>query len=189
MKALITLLILGTSSVALARPITVDYRNDAIINSPVVRDHRDAQIAPEPFAQPAPDRMYYSDDADHPDYRGHDHGDYSQRFRMRPILLANDVSFMRQWNRDSRPLMINIDARTGGLKKLRIERGEGRLYLDSVVIHFADGHHQTLEINQVLSARMPSFTIELDHGSIEAVEITGQTMRGRATFDLIGLRR
>ena len=42
-KALITLLILGTSSVALARPITVDHRDDAYYDrdNVTVRDHRD----------------------------------------------------------------------------------------------------------------------------------------------------
>jgi hypothetical protein len=191
MKALITLLILGTSSVALARPIRIDHRDDVITNDNItVRDHRDQYApppAPDQFAQPAPDRLYYRGDSERPDYGS----DYNQplRFRLRPITLANDVSFMRQCNRDSRPLMIDVDARVGGLKKLRIDRAEGRMYVDSVVIHYADGHHQTLEINQVLSARQPSVMINLDHGALAAVEINGQTMRGRATFDVIGIRR
>jgi hypothetical protein len=178
MKALITLLIVGTSSVALARPITIEHRDDV-----TVRDHRDVQYTPAPdqFAQPAPDRMYYRGDNDQ---RFHD-----QRFRMRPILLANDVSFMRQWNRDHRPLMIDVDARIGNLKKLRIDRQEGRMYVDSVLIRFADGHQQTVQINQTLSARQPSFTINLDHGAVTAMYVYGQTMRGRATFDVIGMRR
>jgi hypothetical protein len=190
MKALITLLIIGTSSVALARPITVDHRDPVITNDNItVRDHRYAPApapAPIQYAPPAPDRMYYRGDSEGP----HRH-DYNQplRFRLRPIMLANDVSFARQWNRDHRPLMINIDARTGGLTKLRIDRAGGRMYIRSVVIHYADGHHQTVEVNQMLAARQPSVTINLEHGALAAVEVNGQAMRGRATFDVIGIRR
>jgi hypothetical protein len=186
MKALITLLIIGTSSVALARPITV-YDRDTIDDGVIVRDHRDQPVvapAPDQFAQPAPDRMYYRGDyEDDARYEGR------ARLRMRPVMLANDVSFMRQWNRDSRPLMIDVDARIGGIKKLRIERGEGRMYVASIDIMFADGHRQSIAINRTLSAREPSLTINLDHGAVTAVSVNGQTMRGRATFDLIGLRR
>jgi hypothetical protein len=182
MKALITLLILGTSSVAIARPITVDHRDDAINGGVIVRDHREP-LAPDQFSQPAPDyrtteaRPYYGDE-----YRW-------QRFRMQPVALATDVSFMRQRNRDHRPMLIDIDSRIGGLKKLRIDRTEGRMYVDSIMIMFADGHRQTVEVDRTLSGRDPSFTIELDHGAVTALTINGQTMRGRATFNVIGLRR
>jgi hypothetical protein len=63
------------------------------------------------------------------------------------------------------------------------------MHVDSILIRFADGHQQTVQINQTLSARQPSFTINLDHGAVTAMYVYGQTMRRRATFDVIGLRR
>lgn len=188
MKTMLALLILGSSSVALARPITQDdyrdtyrdhrdddsYRDhrdddDAVI----VRDHRDDQIVPAPVQQ------YQLRPIDEARW---------MRFRNRPITLANDVSLMRQRNRDHRPLRIDIDSRIA-LRKLRLDREQGRAYIDSLVVTFSDGHQQTVELHQMLSARSPSLTIDLDHRGATGVDIYGMTERGRAMFDVIGLRR
>jgi len=185
MKTMFALLILGSSSVALARPITQDdyrdtyqdhrddtYRDHRDDDQPFVRDHRDDQIAPAPVQQ------YQLRPVDEARW---------QRFN-RPIVLANDVNLMRQRNRDHRPLRIDIDARMR-LTKLRLDREEGRAYIDSAVITFSDGHQQTVELHQMLSARSPSLLITLDHLGATSIDIYGMTERGRATFDVIGLRR
>jgi predicted nucleotidyltransferase len=46
-----------------------------------------------------------------------------------------------------------------------------------------------VELRQVLSFRDPSITIDLDHGGVTSMYVYGSTMRGRATFDIVGLRR
>jgi hypothetical protein len=180
MKALITLLILGTSSVALARPITINDRDDVITNDNItVRDHRDDQFAT--------DRPYYRADSEHPSYGP----DYNRplRFRLRPVVLANDVSFMRQRNRDQRPLLIDIDSRTGTFKTLRLDRQDGRAFIDNVVVVLANGRTMSFDVNQTLSARSPSITIDVNHRAITGIYVYGTTERGRASFDVVGMRR
>ena len=179
MKALITLLILGTSSVALARPITINDRDDVITNDNItVRDQ---------FAPPAPDRQYYRADSEHPSYGA----DYNRplRFGLRPVVLANDVSFMRQRNRDQRPLLIDVDSRTGTFKTLRLDRQDGRAFIDNVVVVLANGRTMSFDVNQTLSARSPSITIDVNHRAITGIYVYGTTERGRASFDVVGMRR
>jgi hypothetical protein len=189
MKALITLLIVGSSSVALARPITVDHRDEFATDNVIVRDHRYAQ--PPLQAPPAPPQSYdYGVEDDRFDGRLEGEYRFEQRMRLRrPVLLAQDVSLMRQWNRDHRPMRIDIDHRIGGLKTIKLERNTGRMYVDSILIDYADGHRQTVEVSQMLSARQPSLLIQLEHGAVTGMYVYGSTMRGRATFDVIGLRR
>jgi hypothetical protein len=158
---LIMCLVLGSSSVALARPASV-------------YDHRDD----DSYSQPSYDR----------DFDG-DRGNQWQRFRFRPITFASNVSLMRQWNRDQRPMLIDIDQRIGGLRRIRLQHNDGRMYVDSVVVMFADGRRQTIPLNQMLSSRQPSIQLDLERGAVTALSVNGSTMRGRATFDVIGLRR
>ena len=63
------------------------------------------------------------------------------------------------------------------------------MFVDSIVINYADRHQQTVRVNRTLSARDPSILIDLDHGAVTSMYVYGSTMRGRATFDVIGLRR
>ncbi|HEY5921997.1 MAG TPA: hypothetical protein VIV11_10025 [Kofleriaceae bacterium] len=182
MKALITVLsIVLTSSVALARPITVDHRTDDAVTHDgiMVRDHRD----PATFSQPAP--QYYRPDSTRYD------STYNQplRFRLRPVTLANDVSMMRMRNRDHRPLLINVDSRMGTFKSLRLDRDQGRMFVESIVVMMSNGRAQTFTVNQLLSGRSPSITIDIGHRAISGIYVYGSTERGRATFDVIGLRR
>jgi len=176
MKALITLLIVGTSSVAFARPIMVDHRDDSFTQAPPpanVRDHRGNNVT---FAPPAPDSRFP--------------GHYNQPLRfVRPVMLAHHVSMMRQRNRDQRPLLIDVDSSIGYLKRIRLERIEGRAFIDAIVITYSDGHQQSVDVNQTLSFGSPSLTLDLNHRGMTGIYVYGMTERGRATFDVIGLRR
>jgi hypothetical protein len=159
MKAVITILLLGLSSTAIA---------DSTAYNQFDRDHR------------------YDERFDG-DRDGRFDGRW-MRFR-RPVTLASNVSMMRMWNRDHRPMLIDIDSRVGGLRKLRIDHNMGRMFVDNVVVVYADGHRQRIAVNQPLSQRNSSITIDLDGRAITALAIDGNTMRGRVTFDVIGLRR
>lgn len=191
MKALITLIIVGTSSAALAHPVTVDQRYDATVTNVTVRDHRDdMQFAPPPA--PPPTQAAYDERYDRDGDRRSDRDrGYARAFgyRMRPVTLANDVSLLRQRNRDQRPLLIDVDSRMGTFKTLRLDRQEGRAYIDDIVVMLANGRSIRYDVNQMMSMRSPSITIDLDHKAITGIYIYGQTERGRATFDVIGLRR
>ncbi|HEX5059028.1 MAG TPA: hypothetical protein VFV99_06695 [Kofleriaceae bacterium] len=168
MKALITLLIIGTSSVALAQPAIVDHRNDYAFED---RDHR--------FDERDRDRRLDLD-------RG-----YARAFgyRMRPVTLASNVSLMRQRNRDQRPLLIDIDSRMGTFKTLRLDRVDGRAYINDVVVMLADGHSIRYDVNKMMSLRSPSITIDVGQRAITGIYVYGMTERGRASFNVIGLRR
>jgi len=168
MKALITLLIIGTSSVALAQPAIVDHRNDYSFEE---RDHR-------------------FDERDHDRRPDLDRG-YARAFgyRMRPVTLASNVSLMRQRNRDQRPLLVDVDSRMGSFKTLRIDHVEGRAYINDIVLVLANGRTTTIDVNQMLSYRSPSITIDLNNRAITGIYFYGSTERGRASFNVIGLRR
>jgi hypothetical protein len=171
MKAVITTILMLSSSLALAQPGTVapsypQYQPNY---------ERDRRLDDNRF-----DRAY--------DGRGNPRYDQRAHFR-RPVVLASNVSMMRMWNRDQRPTLIDIDARIGGLRRIRLDRQDGRMYVQNVMVVFADGHRQSIAVNQMLSARNPSLVLDLDHGAVTALSIDGNPLRGRATFDVIGLRR
>jgi hypothetical protein len=171
MKAIITtLLLLGTSTAALAQPVNVDRTYPGYND---LDRHDDGR-----YENRYDGRFDNRDDA------------FQHRMWFRkPVLLASNVSMMRQWNRDQRPMLIDLDQRAGNLRRLRIDRNEGRMFVDTVVINYTDGHQQTVQLRQPLSFRDPSITIDLDHGGATSMYIYGSTMRGRATFDVVGLRR
>lgn len=171
MKAIITLLIVGTSSLAAANPISV-------------RDHRFDNNRPQ-----YGDRFDRDGRFDH-DRRWYRDGRADRMRWRRPVLLAQNVQMIRRYNRDYRPLRIDLDARVGNLQRLRLDREAGRMFIDSVVVMYADGHRRTVRVNRMLSARDSSVVIDLDHGGVTGLWVYATTPRARgATFDVIGLRR
>ena len=166
MKALITLLIVGTSSVALAQPLTV-------------RDHRDTRFAPPPITQPAPRPRPY-----HP-------GRYQQdmRYRATPVVLAQNVQLAQRGRFEQRPLHIDVDRRIGAIRKLRIDRDTGMARVDRIVVRLTNGRTLTYRVDRYLSARSPSIEIDLQRQAIDHMWIYGSPMRGRASFDVTALRR
>src|SRR5688572_32452667 len=138
MKALITLLILGSSSVAFARPVTVrdhrdaplvsdGYTGNAIISGQVsvsgtlVRDHRHDAPVLQPLPPPAPqvrdhrEPMTFSPPAPDADTM-------RARIQMRrPVMLATGATFIHDHHdHSSKPMYISFE-RMGGFKKLRID--------------------------------------------------------------------
>jgi hypothetical protein len=170
MKAIITtLLLLGTSTAALADSPTYD----------------------QSYQRYDSDRRF---DDDRYDGRFDDHNDGRFDRRMwfrRPVLLAQNVSLHRQqWNHQQRPQLVQLDARSRGVTKLRLDRTEGRMHISAIVLNYADGHQRTLRVNQMLSGQQPSITIDLDHAGATSMYVYGSSMRGRGgSFDVIGLRR
>jgi hypothetical protein len=162
MKALLTLLILGTSSVALAQPAP-----------PPSYDHRYDQTYERSY-----DRQARWDDR-------FDRG----RFRA-PIMLAPSVTISGRWNQQLAPTLVEFkNQRVVGLRRMQFDSQGGRMYLDTVVIHFADGRIQTVRPHQTLSQREPSVIIDLDQGQISSMYVYATPMRGRAAVDVVGVRR
>jgi hypothetical protein len=148
LKAIITTLILGSSTMAVAQP--------------AIRDHR------ESFSY----------------YDGH-HDDVRWR-RMRPVTIASNMSLS---SFDRGAAFVSLDTKYArGFNRVRLDGDlNGRTFIDSVVLRFADGRTQTVSLRQTLSRRNPSITINT-YGAT-SMFVRGSQMRGRGTFDIVGLRR
>ena len=152
-KALITTLaIVGSSSVAMARPATVSANAHVTASAqwsfgtsgPTIRDHRTTN----PWVRPAPMPVQ-------PQYFGHAYNagyDRMQRFD----LLDDQLNFgAGEYRKD---LVPGIAERYSMLK---IDADQGRTYIMKVVVEFADGtSQQQINLDKTLRAG-ESLTIDL----------------------------
>jgi hypothetical protein len=163
LKALITTLVLGSSSVAsvaVAHPVNAPI--DAPVNAPIVRDHRapaaedcgPVHTRPAPIYQPA-----------------------SHRSRWVTLGSVDDVvdgAVSFRVGRFSR----------GGqqFRALKLSSEAGKSLIQRVLIRFANGRTQVVEVNEYLNASNPSITIDLDGRarSIAKVTVIGRNARQSA---------
>ena len=125
-------------------------------------------------AQPAlRDHREFNDD------RYSDRYENDHRFRQRrgPVMLAQNLELDRR-----QPAFVRLDGRTA---QLRFDADDGRVFIDSVVMTFADGRSQTMSIRQRLSDRSQPLTINVDSRAT-GVYIYGMSRRG--SLDVVGLR-
>ncbi len=161
-KALITTLVLGSSSLALAAPV---YQ--APYTAPTVRDHRPPAPAPVPAPAPAPQYGYGW-----------------QKPVARPVVLANDT---RVNGRSS----IKVAPSTRMFTKLELKAQNGRTDLDRVLITFGNGQTQLVQLagklSGILSANK-SLTIDLNGGArnIKSVTLIGSSNR-RSSIDIVAV--
>lgn len=162
-KALITALIIGSSSVALAYPDVRDHRQD---DDKVLHDHSTGQYVTVPTRDDRP---------------------MPWRWGNRQITLADNVSITSGFrdHRGQRPLFIDVNGRMANLSKLRLDLSAGRTYIDSIVVMLPNGTSRTYSVKQMLSFRSPSLTIDLDQRAITGIYIYGASMRG--SFDVVGM--
>ena len=168
-KALITTLVLGSSSIAAAdSAFTFNASAHVGIGAPVaappavtvVRDHR---VEPA-YAPPAVTPVFAPN-----------------RDRYRPAWVALSEPTMLRHNRT----MIRIDT-PSRYSQLRLQTTAGASYVTSVMIRFADGTRQEIAVNKWLDTRAPMFDLAISNrSSIERVIIIGSTNR-RASFQLFG---
>ena len=167
-KALITTLVLGSSSIAAAdSAFTFNAHAHVGIGAPVaapplgvVRDHRVEPAYAPPVVTPA--------FAPNPD-------------RYRPAWVALSEPMMLRHNRT----MIRLET-PSRYSQLRLQTTAGASYVTSVMIRFADGTRQEIAVNKWLDMRSPMFDLAISNrSSIERVVIIGSTNR-RASFQLFG---
>jgi len=159
-KALITTLVLGSSSLALAAPAY-----------PAVRDHRlPAPIVTEPAPLPAPvvNAQFHA-------------GAIWHKPIARPVLLANDTRVNGRAN-------INV-AQTRTYTKLTLESQRGRTDIERVLIVFGNGQRQLVDLRGKQNGKLSgnqSLTIDLEGGAryIKSVMVVGSSGR-RASIDVI----
>lgn len=165
-KALITTLVLGSSSVAMARPVTVPGgvagsstpgTPGSYDDAPVVRDHRTHAPAPvegsfrsPPFVPPwvtigTADQVMNG----------------AMSFRVSP-RLHNGFS--------------------SGFTTLRLQSTSGKSFISRVEIKFAHGGSQVVQLGKYLTASSPTITLDLDgdRRAIRSVTVIGRNARQSA---------
>lgn len=160
-KALVTMLVLGTSSLALADHV-----------SPTVRDHRTAPARPAPIpAKPLIKPAYTPVQAKPVQPPGFG-------WTARPVLLANNTHLAGR-------ALVQLPARTRPFTKLELRSNNGRTNIQSVQIVFGNGQRQVVKIGKAVTAKTP-LTIDLAGNArhIKSVTLIGNSLR-RATIDVL----
>jgi hypothetical protein len=99
------------------------------------------------------------------------------------------------WVALSQPLMLDNNGRNAirlatpsRYSQLRLQSTAGRSFVDSVIVRFADGSRQEIQVNKTLDARAPMVNLNISNrASVERVVIKGSTNR-RASVQLFGAR-
>ena len=171
-KALVTCLVLGSSTLALAAPAyTTPYAT-----APTVRDHR--QLPPAPAPAPAPI-------AQAPVAQFHGQlGRNWQKPLTRPVLLADNTR-VNGWS------TINVAQGARMFTKLELTANSGRTDLDRVLIVFGNGQRQVVSLRGKLDGKInpgKSLTIDLDGNGrfVKSVMLIGSSGR-RASIDVIAV--
>jgi hypothetical protein len=185
LKAIITTIVLGTSSIAAAD--TTFYAQGSLQGSVNVRDHR----APAPVYQapvyqaPAPVYQAPVYQAPAPVYQAPRpmypfRKPVYTRPALQPITLA---SSLRVQGRD----VISVADSLRAFTKLELRATNGHTNLDKVLITFGNGQTQTIDCNRKLNGS-ESFSIDLagNQRNIKKIVVVGKSGR-RASIDVIAV--
>jgi hypothetical protein len=188
-KALITTLVLGSSSIAMAHPVS------APVPAPVIRDHRAPAVGsddcgpavqpmppqPAPVYQPVwqpmppqPAPVYQPPVYQPPVYQPHYHTSWTVLGGVNRIV-DGAMSFRV--------------GRTGQqFSRLKLESEGGKSLIQRVLIQFANGRTQTIEVNQYLTASNPTIKLDLEGRTraIAKVTVIGRNARSSAYRVLAG---
>jgi hypothetical protein len=132
LKVLITTLILGSSTLALAEP--------------VVRDHRSHDFA---YDNTRYDDARYDDRQLQRDPR-------LERIRFRrvaPVTLATNMEVTLR-----RPAFLQLN----GMRRIRFDADEGHAYIHSIILTFSNGAQQTIDVRQRVTSRSMPLTVDID---------------------------
>ena len=185
LKALITTLVLGSSSVAMARPV---YAPPAPAPAPVVNDgqmHTQSGLIdcipaepapmprprPLPVTYPTPRPVYHPAPQPAPIYQPH-HARWVTLGAINQIADGAMTFRVGRFNERAAERFSTL--------KLQSEGGKSLIY--RVQIQFANGRTQTVEINRYLNAANPSITIDLEGRgrAITKVTVVGRNARQSA---------
>ncbi|MGN6105243.1 MAG: hypothetical protein ACTHU0_09085 [Kofleriaceae bacterium] len=167
LKALITTLVLGSSSVAMARPaVSVSAQANTVVQ---VRDHRTPDRFDQRYQRPRP--SHYPQGGYH---------------APREVTLGSGLTFPRNDDR----AYIAVGATKGKFNQVRIEANGGRTLIKQVFIDFGNGQEQLVRgIDRVLTGTQ-SMTIDLNgsNRSIHRIIVYGENQgvgyRSQAGFDV-----
>jgi hypothetical protein len=159
-KALITTLVLGSSSLAFADHYEGSYA-PAPATAPAVRDHR--MLPPTPA--PAPVQQSW--------------GGWHKPV-LQPVLLADNT-------RVTGRALIQVPTSTRAFTKLELKSNNGRTSIDRVVIVFGNGQRQVAKLGSIVNGK-GSLTIDLDGGArnIKSIMLVGNSAR-RGSIDVLAV--
>ena len=199
-SVLATLLVLGSSTAAFAKPIVRDHREAA--QTVAVRDHRTASSYR--------DRENFGRDRDHDGDRDwdRDHGRpvivtpapvvveqpidtcATTRIGAKASVYVGPVGTASSWGgwiNLTQPSMIahgfeqvSVGASQGRFAELQLVADSGATYVNQVVVQFANGQYQTVALHQQLDGSNPTLTIDLDGGqrNIQRILVEGSSGYG-----------
>lgn len=154
LKALITTFVLGSSSVAMAHPG----------HAPAVRDHRAPAYQQPTYQQPIRHAAPY--------YRAPAHRPAWVTLGSVDDIVDGEMSFR-----------VGRFAHDRQFTTLKLQSQSGKSLINRVLIRFANGRTQVVELNQYLTASSPAITIDLkgqQGRSITKVTVIGRNARQSA---------
>jgi hypothetical protein len=164
LKAIITTLLLGTSSVALAAPS----------GQVIVRDHRTQQP------------VYQAPPVQHPVVA--QAPVFERALWMRHVVEAPKppVTLAASQRLNGRDI-IKVNDSLRAFNKIELRAVSGRTNLDKIMITFGNGKTQTIKCNRVLQAN-ESFSLDLkgDQRNLKKIVLVGKSGR-RASIDVLAL--
>ena len=195
LKALITTLVLGTSSVAMAKPASFSVNANATLswntNRPapvVVRDHRPVVVAPADDCN-APDTYFKAVRyVPAPAYNPNNTtlgADSSSYVGAKPWLASSFAvgEYYPRWVALTEPTRIDrgrefitIGSGAGRFSQIRLQNTAGSSHILQVAIEFNSGRTQVVKLDKDLTSRS-SLTIDLDGGKryINRIVVYGST--------------
>jgi len=198
LKTILTMFILGSSSVALAQPMVRDHR-DSNHDTITISGGFDASVgfatSPSYDARLAAYHDGYTSPDRHDDSRwnrgrwnrGSDRYDRYSRFGTREVLLApaSQMSLSNDGN-----AYHAVDARLGRLMSIELDGLTGVQYIDYVVLQLADGTNQRIEVDRRLNERNQRLTIDLGRRglSLRGIGVFGSSPT-RTALQITGLVR
>ena len=178
LKTLITTLILGSSSVAMAQPVTFsasaqagwsygNYTRPAVQPvAPIVRDHRGIDpdcdthpaIVPQPVYKPVYQPAYQPINQGWSSWQ-RERPMYWPVYQPRPVMIAEQLTFSGATRK-----LINAPTGLTGFKTLRIDGVAGRTQITQVLVKFTNGQEQMIRnIGRTLLTN-DSLLLNLDGG-------------------------
>ena len=198
LKALITSLVLGSSSLAMAQP-TATFSADASFSfgyrtpapTVIVRDHR-MPTANEP-CETTPVYQGYRPVVDQGPHNTRVGADISEYVGTQPFLSMRWfakpawIPLTEPTRIDSGREVIHVGTQAGALRSLRLQNTFGSSYIRMIGIEFVDGGRtQVVQVNRVINGN-GSLTIDLDgrYRQVKRVIVYGSTAEGSA-YQLLG---
>lgn len=193
LKALITSLVLGSSSVALASPVSFGASAQVTASvgfgqaGPVVRDHRPAPIPPpvrpiyQPIVQPAPMpvRPVFQPPAND-DCTNVRVGTTASEY-IGPVAgrFGGWLNLTQPTRIEMGRELINLPANAGRFNTIQLRGAGGDTKIDSVLVQFKGGSYQFVHVNQTLCGNQ---TLNLDipgrNQAVTRLVVYGSSERG-----------